>query len=180
MRFLKDEDFIRGKAPMTKEEIRVFSLSALEISKGLECLDIGAGTGTISVEMARAGGKVTAIESKEEAFELLRKNSKKHGVSIDKIFGRAPQDLEKKSWDRIFIGGSGGNLQEILEYSYDNLNAGGILVMNFIVLSNAGHAFSFLKENFSAYDGDLIQVSKLNSLGMAKAENPIYILKGVK
>ena len=79
---IPDEEFIRGKAPMTKEEVRSVSLSKLRLTEDSICCDVGAGTGSVSVEMAlRADqGQVFAIEKKEEAAALLEENKQKFAV----------------------------------------------------------------------------------------------------
>ena len=76
---MRDEWFIRGKVPMTKSEVRTVSLSKLELYEGCEFWDIGAGTGSVSVEAAVScpGIHVCAFEYKEEAVELIRANCEK-------------------------------------------------------------------------------------------------------
>ena len=107
---LPDEEFIRGKAPMTKTEVRTVSLSKLRLPKDAICYDIGAGTGSVSVEMAlRASeGAVYAIEKKEDALALLHENKKK--FALDHMYivpGTAPEALEELPVPtHAFIGGS--------------------------------------------------------------------------
>ena len=76
---IPDEAFIRGKVPMTKEEVRSISLSKLQLTRNSVIYDVGAGTGSVSVEMAMQAveGQVYAIEKKPEAVELLYKNKEK-------------------------------------------------------------------------------------------------------
>ena len=115
---IPDEEFIRGKAPMTKEEVRSVSLSKLRLTEDSICCDVGAGTGSVSVEMAlRADqGQVFAIEKKEEAAALLEENKQKFAVdNLEIIKGEAPQALENlPAPTHAFIGGSSGNLKEIV------------------------------------------------------------------
>ena len=75
MYHIKDEEFLRGKVPMTKEEIRFVSLGKMEMKDDDICLDIGGGTGSVSMEMARfaRNGKVFVIERNDEAVELIHK-----------------------------------------------------------------------------------------------------------
>jgi len=76
---IRDEEFIRGKAPMTKEEVRTVSLSKLRLTADSVCYDVGAGTGSLSIEMALRAhqGQVWAIEKKEDAVELIHRNKVK-------------------------------------------------------------------------------------------------------
>lgn len=181
MKWLNDEDFIRAKVPMTKKAIRVLSVSYLDLEKGLSLLDIGSGTGSISVQAALLGAKVTSIERKEEGVQLLRENAKRHGVDLKPIHGLAPGDLPDQEFDRVFIGGSAGNLEEIFTYLDKHLKKGGILVGNYITLKNTWKMYELLKEhNYQDIDVELVQTAKLDYLGLMKGENPIYIMKGVK
>ena len=94
---LKDEEFLRGKVPMTKEEIRFVSLGKMEMKDDDICLDIGGGTGSVSMEMARfaRNGKVFVIERNDEAVELIHKNKEKLGLeNITVIKGMALDGLK--------------------------------------------------------------------------------------
>ncbi len=166
---------------MTKKAIRVLSVSYLDIEEGLKVLDIGSGTGSISLQCALFGGRVTAIERKEEAVELLKENAKVQNLDLELIHGLAPKDLPKESFDRVFIGGSAGNLEGIFTYLDEYLLPGGILVGNFITLKNTWKMYDLLKQfNYKEVEVELVQTAKLDHLGLLKGENPIYIMKGVK
>ena len=189
MYHIKDEEYVKGNAPMTKEEIRAVSVAKLEMNDNDICLDIGGGTGTISMEMARfaKNGHVYTIEMKDDAYEIIKQNIEKFKLkNITLIKGEAPNDLKdlKMKFDKIFIGGSGGNLEEIIQYSYDNLKEKGILVLNFIVLENVFKTMEYLKKlNFR--DTDICQVivsknRKIKDFNMMMAENPIYVITARK
>jgi len=189
MYHIKDEEFLRGKVPMTKEEIRFVSLGKMEMKDDDICLDIGGGTGSVSMEMARfaRNGKVFVIERNDEAVELIHKNKEKLGLeNITVIKGMAPDGLKdlNTKFNKIFIGGSAGNLVEIIKYSYDNLVEDGILVLNFIVLENISTAVEELKKyNFKDVDICQIIVSKnrkVKDFNMMMAENPIYVITARK
>lgn len=115
---IPDEAFIRGKVPMTKEEVRAISLSKLRLTKAAVVYDIGAGTGSVSVEAALAAedGSVYAIEKKAEAADLIEKNAEKFGVAnLSVVRGTAPDALDGLPVPtHAFIGGSSGNLKEII------------------------------------------------------------------
>lgn len=180
MKFLRDEDFIRGEIPMTKGDIRILTLSRLKISPGMTCLDIGAGTGSVSIEMGRMGGVVTSVEKRPEAVELIKGNSQFQDVKVNIIEGTAPGDLPDQMWDRIFIGGSNGKLKELLQYSYDHLNPGGKLVINCIIISNAVISYDFMKHHFTSASMTLVSIANTNQYGMMIGDNPIYILEATK
>ena len=106
LKILKDEDYERGKIPMTKFPIRAETFFRLAISEGERFLDIGVGTGSIAVQAALLGAEVTGIDQSSEAVELTHKNAEKHGVSLHLICGKAPADLPDMLFDKIFIGGA--------------------------------------------------------------------------
>lgn len=122
---LPDELFQRGGGadgrivPMTKSEIRALALSRLRLTADAVCWDVGAGTGSVSVEMALQArrGRVYAIEKKEEALALLAENKARFHVSnLEIVPGSAPgacRDLPAPT--HVFIGGSSGNLREIVD-----------------------------------------------------------------
>ncbi|MDO5714283.1 MAG: precorrin-6Y C5,15-methyltransferase (decarboxylating) subunit CbiT [Tissierellia bacterium] len=181
MKWLKDEDFIRDKVPMTKENIRILTMGYLSIYKGCRFLDIGSGTGSISVQGAVFGANVTSVEQKELGISLLKQNAEKQGVKIHAIHGQAPEALPDEKFDRVFIGGSGGALLSIFEYLEGALESDGIVVANFITLKNTWETYTLLKEfNYRDVEVQLIQTAAMDKLGLMRGENPIYILKGVK
>lgn len=181
MKWLKDEDFIRDKVPMTKENIRFITIGHLDLFDGCRFLDIGSGTGSISIQAALLGAKVTAIEQKELGISLLEENAKKHGVIVESVLGKVPQVLPDQVFDRVFIGGSSGALLAIFEYLEEALVKDGILVANFITLKNTWEMATLLEEfEYKDIEIHLIQCSKMDKLGLMRGENPIYILKGVK
>lgn len=183
MRWIKDDEFIRGDIPMTKFEIRLISIGLLGIEPGDILLDIGAGTGSVSIEASLQGAEVYSIEKELEGIDLIRKNAAKFNAKINIVQDVAPAGIDKvPSFNKCFIGGSGGNLKDIFLKADNKLSAGGILVGNFITFDN----FNVLKKcmNESGYkdvEVRLIQSSKVEGkAGMLKANNPIFIVKGEK
>lgn len=181
MKWIKDKDFIRGNVPMTKFNIRILTIGYLAIEKGDRLLDIGAGTGSISIEAALQGAEVYAIEREEEGVSLIKLNDKKFNTNIQIIHGQAPEDLPNYKFNKCFIGGSGGKLKEIFSYLDINLVDGGIVCSNFITLNNLVEFYNLLKKyNYREIETQLIQSAYMDKLGLMKGQNPIYIVKGVK
>lgn len=182
MRWIRDEEFIRGRIPMTKFDVRIAAIAALEIEKGDIFLDIGAGTGSISIEAALQGACVTAVEEKEEGISLIGQNAAKFGVTVEILKAQAPQGLDMlRSIDKCFIGGSGGKLEQILEVVDAKMSAGGIIAANFITLKNLNLFVGLL--NHYAYkelELKLLQISYMEKTGILKAQNPIFIARGRK
>ncbi len=170
---------------MTKEEIRAVSLLKLQLDKNHIALDIGAGSGSVTIAMSFACKKVYGIEEKKEAYDLINENIKKFGVeNIELIYGKAPFDLGNLEFDRIFVGGSGGNLVEIFDYIDNNLKKGGIVVLNFIVLENMSIALAELnRRKYGGVEVVNMTISKNRKIGeknMMIGENPIYIIRAEK
>ena len=180
---IPDEEFIRGKAPMTKEEVRSVSLSKLRLTEDSICYDVGAGTGSVSVEMAlRADqGQVFAIEKKEEAAALLEGNKQKFAVdNLEIIKGEAPQALENlPAPTHAFIGGSSGNLKEIVALLLGK-NPQVRIVINCITLETISEALDVLKEyGFQQREVVQLAASRSKEIGryhLMMGENPIYII----
>jgi len=181
MRWIRDEDFIRGKVPMTKFNMRILTMGYLSIQKGDRLLDIGAGTGSISIEACLQGARVWAIEKKEEAVDLIRKNKAKFNVDMELIHGKAPQDLPDLKFNKCFLGGSDGKLEAIFEYLEGHLEAQGILCANFVTLKNLNLFLHLLKDyGYVDHEVQLIQSAYMDSIGLMKGNNPIFIVRGVK
>ena len=179
---IKDECFIRGKAPMTKEEVRTVSLMKLGLSEDSVCYDVGAGTGSVAVEMALRAhqGKVYAIEKKEDALALILENKKKFAAdNLEIVGGCAPEAMEELPVPtHAFIGGSSGNLKDIIRLLL-NKNPEVKIVINCITLETVGEAMEAIRE-FDFQEKDIVQmsVSRSKEVGryhMMMGENPIYI-----
>ena len=182
---VKDELFERGQVPMTKSEIRSVSLSKLQLRPGDIVYDVGAGTGSVSVEMALQAyeGSVYAVEFNEEALDLIRRNAENFGVwNLEVVSGKAPEALENLPIpDRAFIGGSKGNLAEILELLVKK-NPKIRVVVNAITLETMAEAVEqFKKLGFE--DIDIVQIfaahgKAAGSYHMMQGQNPVFIISG--
>ena len=181
---IPDEEFIRGKVPMTKSEVRAVSISKLSLKPNEIAYDIGCGTGSVTIEMALSlyDGKVYAFDKNEDAIYLLDKNSKKfHIDNIEGICGLAPECLKDiPSPDVAFIGGSSGNMDEIVSYLYSKNNKIRF-VITAVTLENAMAGLDALKN--IGINGDIVQVAvskgkPIGDLHMLIAQNPIFIISG--
>lgn len=182
MKWIRDEDFIRGAIPMSKFDIRVIAMALLNIDEGDIFLDIGAGTGSLSVQAALLGAKVYAIEKEQEGIELIRKNAERFGTEINIIHGTAPQAMNSiESFNKCFIGGSGGNLLQIADEIDRRLSIHGMLAASFIVPDNMVELKRTLMEKkYSDIELRLMQSSIADGMGLMKGNNPIFLIKGKK
>ncbi len=178
-----DEEFLRGKAPMTKEEVRTVSLSKLRLGEDSVCYDVGAGTGSVSIEMAlRAwNGEVYAIEKKEDALALLKENKQKFAAdNLTIVSGTAPEAMtELPVPTHAFIGGSSGNMNAIVKLLLEK-NPKVRIVINCITLETVTEAMNAIRD-FDLTDVDIVQLgaARSKSIGryhMMMGENPIYII----
>ena len=182
---IADEEFIRQDVPMTKQEIRILSLVKAQIAPQAVVYDIGAGTGSISIEAARLApeGKVYAIERSSEGINLIRANLANFAVTnVQVIQAEAPEGIEGlPEADAILIGGSGSKLPEILAAVTPKLKSTGRLILNCITVQTLMQCIEFMREHSDTYiyEAIQVQVTRLQQVGtydMAKANNPIYIV----
>ena len=170
---IKDDAFVRGNVPMTKEEIRILTLVKAQIAPNAVVYDVGAGTGSLSVEAARLApqGHVYAIEKNPEGIAL-----------ITVVEGAAPAALDGlPPLDVALIGGSGRRLPEILDIIGTRMHSGGRIVANAITMQTVAACLDYFHAHAELYTYEAIQVqiSRLERVGpydMAKALNPIYII----
>ena len=181
---IPDEEFIRGKVPMTKSEVRAVCLSKLSLSPTDIAYDIGCGTGSVTIEMAFSAydGKVYAFDKNEEPIALLEQNCQKfHLDNVEAICGLAPECLKDLPIpDVAFIGGSSGNMDEIISYLY-GINDKMRFVITAVTLENAMAGLDSLKN--VGINGDIVQVAvskgrQIGDLHMLMAQNPIFIISG--
>lgn len=176
---IPDEAFIRGKVPMTKEEVRTVSLSKLRLTKDAVVYDIGAGTGSVSIEAALAAedGMVYAIEKKAEAAELIEKNAEAFGVAnLAVIRGLAPEAFDGLPVPtHAFIGGSSGNLKDIIE-ELKQKNPQVRIVINAISLETIAEMTELSKR----YEMEFVTVtvakaSPVGNYQLMTGQNPVMI-----
>lgn len=184
---LRDEEFIRDfgdvRVPMTKEEVRAVSMAKLGLTTDSVFYDIGAGSGSISVEAALHSEniRVYAIEQRKEACELIGRNKRKFRTDqVKVIYGKAPEAMEGLEMPtHAFIGGSSGNLMEII-CKLKEKNPDVTLVINAISMETIGEVMMAVKKGLLV-NPEMVQlnVSKARALGdyhMMMGQNPIYII----
>lgn len=183
---VKDEAFIRGNVPMTKSEIRVQVLAKAGIVPSDRVLDVGAGTGSISIEAALLAnrGCVYAIEENPEAQELILQNQEKFEVrNLRLIRGTAPAALQDiPLMDVCIIGGSHGQIPEILHQA--PLVPGGRVVLTAVTLETVAQGMEALKR-LEYQDIDVVSIQAVRWKGikdihLAQAQNPVFIISGHK
>lgn len=182
---IADEEFIRDKVPMTKEEIRILTMCKAKIKPDDIIWDIGAGTGSLSIEAALLApqGKVYAIEKKDLAVNLLHQNIAKFKLenNVEVIATEAPKGLDDlPSCDVVFIGGSGKHMFEILDLIDTKLKTGGRIIVNAVTIQTIAQITEYMtqKENYT-YEAIQVQVNRLRKIGsydMFNAQNPVYIV----
>ena len=180
---LPDAAFLRGDVPMTKEEVRALALSKLRLEENHIVWDVGAGTGSVSVECALAcpRGRVFAVEKKPEALALIGENKARFGVdNLEVVAGTAPEALEGlPAPDRVFLGGTSGNMEEILDAVFRK-NPAARVVCTAVTLETVGEA----ARRFAKLEGaDMVQVSVTRTrpagpYHLMDAQNPVWLFSG--
>lgn len=180
---IADEDFVRGKVPMTKEEVRAITVSKLRLTENSVIYDIGAGTGSVALECAVQSylGHVFAIERNEEGCALIEINKKSMGISnVTVVKGTAPEAMEELPVPtHAFIGGSSGNMKEIIEV-LRNKNPNIRIVLNTVTVESFSDAVYLL--NDAGYeDMDIVQVNiaknkRAGRYNLMTANNPVCII----
>ena len=184
---LSDDLFIRSKVPMTKQEIRAVSVSKLMPQETDVIYDIGAGTGSCSIELALQAkrGMVYAFERNPEALKLIEKNKELFGLeNLTVVAGEASENLEAMPVpDCVFIGGSGGNLCKMLDCIYSK-NANCRVVVNAITVETLIEVVEYYKQR-EDYALDIVNVfaaraKKLGAYNLMMSQNPVYIMTALK
>lgn len=184
---LSDDLFLRSKVPMTKQEVRSVSMSKL-MPKATDLIyDIGAGTGSCSVELAliARAGKVWAFERNPVAVELLGKNKELFGLNnLEIIAGEALENIRTMPAPNcVFVGGSGGDLCQMLDVIYAK-NPACRIVINAITVETLAEVAAYYKEH-PAYSLEIVNVfvarsKHLGSYNLMMAQNPVYVMTALK
>lgn len=185
---IPDELFERTEqVPITKEDVRALVLSKLRLKENSSAIDIGCGSGSITVELClqTKDNKVYAIDFEEKATELTRKNLLKFGLKAEVILSKAQDILPLlPQVDAIIIGGTWGNIEQIIRLSIDKLKKGGRLVIDTILIETMYKALTTINEA-SLGEVDVTQViiakaRKVTTGTMMLARNPVLIISATK
>ena len=188
---IPDEEFDRTESvPITKEEVRAVQISKARLSAGQTVLDIGCGSGSITVEaglQVESTGKVIGIDIDPKAVELTKNNLEKFQVSNTTIIlGDAEEKISdlNEEVDAIFIGGTGGDTKDILELSENKLKPGGRIVIGVILIETLYSVLQTIEKlKFNAVDITQITIgkSRKTSTGtMMLARNPVTVISATK
>ncbi len=180
---IPDSEFIRDEVPMTKSEVRTVSISKLHMNQDSVLYDIGAGTGSVSIQAAvnYPDSRVYAIEKNPRAVELIRENKVRFAVdNLTVMEGLAPDCLEDLPMPtHVFIGGSKGNMRRIIDGVWDK-NPGARIVINAISLETVAEVMELLKQK-KIETADIIQMAvskakKTGSYHLIMGQNPVTII----
>jgi len=183
--FLHEDEFAKRmpkKGLITKREARLLSIAQLRVRPQSIVWDVGAGSGSVAIEAALSAyeGRVFAVEIDPEGVMICRDNAHAHGAdNVRVIAGRAPEALDGlDAPDCVFVGGSKGSMEEIVDVALDKLRPGGRLVVNAITLENVSEAYASFKKRELVPDVIMLNVSRAEPLARYlrwEAQNPIHI-----
>ena len=183
---LPDESFLRGEVPMTKQEVRAAALAKLGVKPADTLWDVGAGTGSVSVELALAAplGQVYAVECEPDACALIRKNREKfRAYNLTLTEGRAPEALAGlPAPDAVFIGGTKGGMEGVLD-AVSGKNPAARVCISAIALETLSSAVAALTARGWTAEVTQVSVSRTRPAGrlhLLTANNPIFLITGIK
>jgi cobalt-precorrin-6B (C15)-methyltransferase len=184
---IPDELFERAEeVPITKEDIRAIAISKLRLREGNSAIDVGCGSGSITVELClQTKGDVYAIDFDSNAVELTKKNLGKFGVQAKVISGRAQDVLPSlPEVDAVMVGGTWGDAAEVIRLAAGRLKKGGRIVIDTILIETMYHALGAVAE-LKLAEVDVTQVTiakarKVTTGTMMLARNPVMIISATK
>lgn len=184
---IPDELFERTEdVPITKEDIRAIAISKLRLKEGSSAIDVGCGSGSITVELClQTKGQVYAIDFDQKAIELTKKNLDKFGVKAEVILGKAQDVLPKMPQaDAVIIGGTWGDTRQVIELAVGRLKPGGRLVIDTILIETMYQALVSINElKLTEVDVTQVTISKARKVTtgtMMLARNPVMIISATK
>lgn len=177
------------RVPITKEEVRVIALSKARLKNGHTVIDVGCGSGSITVEAAMQvapNGRVYAIDQDEEAIKLTKENARKFNVTNIEIIHSKAQDAIGKlpNADAVFIGGTAGDTYDIIKLAYNKLKSKGRVVIDTILIETMYHSLKAVDE-LKLENVDVTQITvaksrKVSTGTMMLARNPVIIISAEK
>jgi precorrin-6Y C5,15-methyltransferase (decarboxylating) len=184
---IDDEEFSTSRKLITKQEVRAVTLAKLHLQDDLTMWDVGAGSGSVSIEASNLmpNGKIFAIEQTPQCVGFIRDNLRKFVArNVKLVEGEAPDALEElPDPDRVFIGGSGGMLEEVIETVDRRLKPDGRVVLNAVTLDTLAKSVESLEAHGFGVEVTCVNIAKTRALSEYKlfeAQNPVYIIVGRK
>jgi cobalt-precorrin-6B (C15)-methyltransferase len=184
---IPDELFERTEdVPITKEDVRALAISKLRLKKGYSAIDVGCGSGSITVELCiQTKGQVYAIDFDNNAVELTKKNLARFGATAQVILGKAQDVLPTlPQVDAVVVGGSWGDARQVIQLAVDRLKKGGRIVIDTILIETMYNALAVTGE-MRLKDIDVTQVTiaksrKVTTGTMMLARNPVMMISATK
>jgi precorrin-6B C5,15-methyltransferase / cobalt-precorrin-6B C5,C15-methyltransferase len=184
---IDDDQFFTAKKLITKQEVRAVTLAKLQLQNDLVLWDIGAGSGSVSIEAGNLmpNGKIFALEKNPQYMTFLRDNLKKFAArNVMLIEAYAPEGFDDlPDPDRVFIGGSGGMLEDIIDAIDRRLKPEGFIVLNAVTLDTLTKSVEFLEDHGYTVEVTCVNVAKTRGLTeykMFESHNPVYIISAWK
>jgi cobalt-precorrin-6B (C15)-methyltransferase len=184
---IPDELFERAEeVPITKEDVRALVISKLRLKKGQSAIDVGCGSGSITVELClQTKGAVHAIDFDKNAVELTKKNLQKFGVDAKVVLGKAQDVLPAlPQVDAVIVGGTWGDTKQVIQLAIGKLKPGGRIVIDTILIETMYQALATIDE-LKLNEVDITQVTiakarKVTTGTMMLARNPVMIISATK
>jgi len=184
---IEDDEFHTSKKLITKQEVRAVTLAKLQLQNDLVMWDIGAGSCSVSIEASNLmpNGRIFAVEQNAQCIAFIRENLGKFAArNVKLVEGEAPDALDGlPDPDRVFIGGSGGMLEEIIVTVDSRLKPEGRVVLNAVTLDTLTRAVEFLEDHGFTVEATCVNIAKTRSLTeykMFEAQNPVYVITAWK
>jgi len=184
---IPDELFERTEdVPITKEDVRALAVSKLRLREGFSAIDVGCGSGSITVELClQTRGKVYGIDFDKNAVELTKKNLLKFGVDAEIVLGKAQDVLPAlPEVDAIVVGGTWGDARQVIQLAVGRLKKGGRIVIDTILIETMYQALTTVNE-LQLAEVDVTQVTiakarKVTTGTMMLARNPVMMISATK
>lgn len=184
---IPDELFERTEeVPITKEDIRAIAVSKLRLREGNSAIDVGCGSGSITVELClQTRGQVYAVDFDPNAVELTKKNLEKFGAKAQVMLGKAQDVLPGlPQVDAVIVGGTWGDARQVIQLAVDRLKNGGRIVIDTILIETMYQAIAAVAE-LGLAEVDITQVTiakarKVTTGTMMLARNPVMIISATK
>ena len=184
---IADDEFATSKKLITKQEVRAVTLAKMQLQDDLTLWDVGTGSGSVAIEASNLmpNGRIFALEKNPQYLTFVRDNLQKFAArNVTLVEAFAPEGLEDlPDPDRVFIGGSGGMLEEIIDAVDRRLKADGRIVLNAVTLDTLTKAVEFLEDHGYTVEVTCVNIARTRGLTeykMFEAHNPVYVVAAWK